>query len=140
MASLTTRRPPRPDPSKTFECILGYSGPTGSYSAGVQLLGSHPAVVASPGYWMDASLPDDVRAEARTAALFGRTEPGQGPAPFPIARPPSDPMVAVGNYQVLEVALAGPRVLYAGTVVDASDALYRTLPHLFEPAPAEETS
>jgi hypothetical protein len=127
----------KPDPTQLYEAIEGFASGNTVFQRGYKVRGDHPAVIAHRALFMPANL-DELEKEAVRREYWGASYRQMDadtpkPPPPPRATRPTGGMRAVANYTVQEPELGGPRVLSAGTVVDASDPLYRAFPHLFQP-------
>ncbi len=104
------------------------------YQAGTRLRGSDEEVRARFGAWMDASLPDDEKAKLRAEASWSQVvveDASRGPAPDPIAEPPTGRMRAVRSFRLADADLQHVAQVSVGQLVDASETVYRRYPHLF---------
>ncbi len=130
------QRTAKPDPDETYEPIMSFSGPAGTFSTGTRLAGSHPAVRASFGSFMLATLPDDAKHKLRTSAMFGNQPVATHAAHEapPSAQPPSGRFRALGTWTLTDPDLQHRARINAGDLIDASDEVFKRYPHLFTAA------
>lgn len=57
-------------------CVMGHSGPAGTFREGARLRGDHPAVAASPQFFMSDGFSDDEK-HAELQRRFPDYQPGR---------------------------------------------------------------
>lgn len=127
-------RKAKPTAEALYEAKSSYSVAGTVYRAGTRLRGDHEEVRARFGRWMSVDLPDDEKGRLRAEADWGQVvaEGDQhGPAPEPIAVPPSGPFQAIRSFRLADADLQHIARINAGQLVDASDEVFKRYPHLF---------
>jgi hypothetical protein len=61
--SMSNPKVPKPDPTKTYVCMMSFVSEKGGVHAGTRLRGDHPEALARPSLFVEESTPDPQRLE-----------------------------------------------------------------------------
>ena len=133
---MATLKKAKPDPEALWEVIESFStSGNDTFKRGFKVRADHPAVVQHRALFMPADLDDVAKAAVRReywAESYAQQAADQpGPAPDPIARPPSGRFRALRSWTLSDPDLAHIARVNAGQLVDASSEVYRRYPQLF---------